>query len=260
MNPKELIQHFITERLNGDINNFVSYDLAQLEGDKVFGCPGRSFDCDDTNVARAVYCIVFGDVFPNLTMETLQDRTYRGDTMNSFRTLLGKYTEDHAACEDVYNIPQEFANKIHRFSHTYHTIGNMIPLPNKKTTLNLNMMRSRLWADYFDSFLINVMHYLNEDSYHEKFTPLMKANDFAFERYRGRKGGMEELQKGLMLEGYTDGVTMQEFPLTMRLSNKTPENLYIAYARHYIDFCTNLIENRSKKIIHALCQQILNFE
>lgn len=57
MNPKELIQHFITERLNGDINNFVSYDLAQLEGDKVFGCPGRSFDCDDSNVARAVYCL-----------------------------------------------------------------------------------------------------------------------------------------------------------------------------------------------------------
>lgn len=252
MTTQELIQQFVTKRLDGDINNFVTYDLAQLEGDKTFGCPGRSFDCDDTNVARAVYCLVFGDVFPNLTMETLQDRTYRGDTMNSFRTLFGKYTEGYATCEDVYNIPQELADKIHRFSHTYHTIGNMLPLPNKKTTQNLNLMRSNLWGDYFDRFLMEVRDYLWEDSYHEKFTPLMEANDFAFEQYKGTEYGIGELMEGLMLHGYTKGGSMLQFLLPIKLRKKVPEVLYLKHAEHYVDFCTELIEERGKMMTESL--------
>lgn len=252
MNPIDLIQQFATEHLAGDINNFVNYDLAQLEGDRVFGCSGRSFDCDDTNVARAVYCLVFGDVFPNLTMETLQDRTYRGDTMNSFRTLFGKYTEGHAACEDVYNIPQELADKIHSFSHTYHTIGNMLPLPNKKTTQNLNMMRSSLWGDYFDRFLMQVRDYLWEVSYNEKFTPLMEANDFAFGQYKGREDGIGKLMEGLMLHGYVKGGSMLQFLLPIKLRKKVLEELYLRHAEHYVDFCTDLIETRGKMITKAL--------
>lgn len=31
--------------------------------------PNRNFDCDDTNLARVIYCLVWGDNFHELTFD-----------------------------------------------------------------------------------------------------------------------------------------------------------------------------------------------
>lgn len=56
--PFFIIETFCEKYLDGDINRIVGFDLSNLEGDKICGCPGRNFDCDDTNVARAVFSVV----------------------------------------------------------------------------------------------------------------------------------------------------------------------------------------------------------
>ena len=63
MNPKELVAQFIEEKLGGDISRLATFPLGNLRNDKVYGCPGRNFDSDDTELMRAVYCLVFGEVF-----------------------------------------------------------------------------------------------------------------------------------------------------------------------------------------------------
>lgn len=55
LKAKNLIQDFITVYLDKDIDNLASFDFCLLEKDKQFGCPGRNFDPDDTNLARALY-------------------------------------------------------------------------------------------------------------------------------------------------------------------------------------------------------------
>lgn len=66
--PTEFIQSFTSTYLGGELDSLTSFDLKLLMKDDVFGYPERKFDADDTNLVRAVYCIVFGDVWPNLTL------------------------------------------------------------------------------------------------------------------------------------------------------------------------------------------------
>lgn len=54
-----LVKEFINDELDGDISDLASYNFSKLEGDLKFGNQRGYFDCDDTLLARAIYC-VFG--------------------------------------------------------------------------------------------------------------------------------------------------------------------------------------------------------
>ena len=69
MNPIDILNKFIIQELDGDVFLLLDYDLKRLKNNAVLGCPNRRFDPDDTNLMRAVYCIVFGDVWTNLSLE-----------------------------------------------------------------------------------------------------------------------------------------------------------------------------------------------
>jgi hypothetical protein len=58
MEAIDLIRAFVSERLEGNIDSLATFDLGKLKGDSIYGCSGRFFDCDDTNLMRAIYCIV----------------------------------------------------------------------------------------------------------------------------------------------------------------------------------------------------------
>ena len=56
------LKDFISEKLDGDIENFKQYNFLLLENDKKFGrCSefGTGFDPDDTEIARAVYYLLW---------------------------------------------------------------------------------------------------------------------------------------------------------------------------------------------------------
>ena len=76
MNPQELVAQFIKENLEGDIKRLVTFPLGNLRNDNVYGCPGRNFDSDDTELMRAIYCLVFGDVWENLSMIVMGSGTW----------------------------------------------------------------------------------------------------------------------------------------------------------------------------------------
>ena len=76
MKPIELVASFIDEKLGGDIQNLATYALGDLYKDNIFGCPERKFDSDDTELMRAIYCVVFGDTWKNLSMESSRGDRY----------------------------------------------------------------------------------------------------------------------------------------------------------------------------------------
>lgn len=57
----DIIKCFVTEKLNGDIEALLTFDLNTLKFDKVYGkASGASmFDPDNTIIARAIYNVVF---------------------------------------------------------------------------------------------------------------------------------------------------------------------------------------------------------
>lgn len=87
MNPIDILKNFIIQELDGDVFLLLDYDLKRLKNNAVLGCPNRRFDPDDTNLMRAVYCVVFGDVWANLSLENSGDGKLRGDTINSSATF-----------------------------------------------------------------------------------------------------------------------------------------------------------------------------
>ena len=92
---ERLIKDFVTEFFAGDWEQFRNFDLNLLETSEKFGCPGRKFDCDDSNLMRAVYVVLWGKFFPYLNMDNFGARKqYRGDTMNTFNTMFGKENEN----------------------------------------------------------------------------------------------------------------------------------------------------------------------
>ena len=52
----ELVKSFIAEKLNGNIWNFLNYDLALLENDEKYG----GYDPDNSKIANAIYFFIMG--------------------------------------------------------------------------------------------------------------------------------------------------------------------------------------------------------
>ena len=90
MSPKELVAQFIEEKLEGDINRLATFPLGNLRNDNTFGCPNRNFDSDDSELMRAIYCLVFCETWENLSMDNLGDDTLRGGTLNTYNTLFSQ--------------------------------------------------------------------------------------------------------------------------------------------------------------------------
>ena len=88
----KLIRSFIDEKLDGNIENFLNYDLDQLENDEKYG----GFDPDNSKIANAIYVVLWGDKIPDLNYDAL-GTSYRGDILNSFNTLMGRSTEDQTS-------------------------------------------------------------------------------------------------------------------------------------------------------------------
>ncbi len=53
-----IIDTFVQEKLSGNIDSIIDYDLGLLRSDKQYGYPGRKFDPDDTNLmCHLLYCL-----------------------------------------------------------------------------------------------------------------------------------------------------------------------------------------------------------
>lgn len=55
MTPIEIINSLVAEKLDGNIQRLANFPLGSLRNDKVYGCPGRNFDSDDTELMRAIF-------------------------------------------------------------------------------------------------------------------------------------------------------------------------------------------------------------
>ena len=154
MIPKELVAQFIEEKLEGDISRMASFPLGNLRNDNTFGCPGRNFDSDDTELMRAIYCIVFGETWENLSMDNLGDGKLRGDTLNTYNTLFSQpWNEKFTA---IWHPDDKLLSKMKEFQTTCYTVGNMAVLPDRRIgewSINKHRGCHNEWHDYEDRFL-----------------------------------------------------------------------------------------------------------
>lgn len=254
----QTIQDFSDKYLSGNLDNLADFQLTRLKNDKRFGCPGRSFDSDDTEIMRCIYVALFSDVWPDLSLQSLKSGDFRGDTLNTYNTLFGRPDElsVHPGL-DRFDTSNELRMKNASFRVHFSQIGNMTVLPNLRVNgKSINTYRGchAQWRDYFDRFLLALRDILaDSDNVDSGLRGLVAANDIYFANYKGIDG-FKLLVDSLLLNDYVDAdynpiVSSKGYYFWKRGLSSSD---YVAEAHRYIDFSNMVIEHRTAKMIERL--------
>ena len=263
---KNLINAFVEEYLKGDIQGLIDFDFASLRHDKRFGCKGRSFDCDDTNLTRAICFLLWGDIFPDMALSDIgTGQKYRGDTLNTFQTVLGAYLPEQNSCIGLErsNASENFRALADNFHAVYHTIGNFVLLPNISETDNkraytFNTYRGIAYKDYFDLFLLQVYKCLTSVDGDKHLMTLIERNQFFFS-WLNVNGGLKYFADICWLRDYFSNdkpkTVFMPYVYCLRKEREwtdSEKSHYLEHAAKYISTATAIIKKRALKIIERL--------
>ena len=262
MSPSELISSFVQERLGGNISLLTSFPLGNLRDDKLYGCPGRNFDSDDTELMRAIYCVVFGDTWENLSMGNSGDGKLRGDTLNTYNTLFSPPWKERFT--SIWNPDENLVEKIKAFHITAYTIGNMVVLPDKRIgewSINKHRGCHDEWHDYEDRFLASLYKVLMKQAERDlDLEELVLLNNDDFEPFYGKEGWRRFID-GNMLEYYVDDdyqPIVSSKGYTFWRSGYTNRERFFAECHRYIEFSMMVINDRARRMTDVMCNIIGN--
>ena len=256
-----LVQQFVAEELGGDVEALARFDFAELEGHPLYGAPERVFDADDCNLSRAIFDVLYGDVFPGLSLATLgTGRAYRGDTLNTFHTLLGRPIEGQPgrfAGLEKYSPGERDRQRATSFHKTYHTLGNFVPLPNgsvERKTLNTYRGTHPVWRDAVPIFLENLrLALLGGGEADDMLARLVERNAEAFASFRGRDG-LAELARRLDMDDYVDtttGLPIGHYAPNAHFVSQSRAD-YLASVGRYLTVAPELIARRAERMLTRL--------
>ena len=256
MSPKELIAQFIEEKLEGEITRLASFPLGNLRNDSTYGCPGRNFDSDDTELMRAIYCLVFGEVWENLSMDNLGDGKLRGDTLNTYNTLFSQpWNEKFTA---IWHPDDKLTAKMKEFQKTCYTVGNMAVLPDRRIgewSINKHRGCHNEWHDYEDRFLEALYLVLTGDSKRDlDLEELVELNKEDFMAFYGKDGWVKFVEGNLLMD-YVDSdyvPVVRSKGYTYWRGGYTNRDRFIAECHRYIDDSTEIINHRAKLMIEKI--------
>lgn len=260
-NPIDIIRSFAEDHLECNLDNLISFDLKKLMKDEVYGCPNRKFDADDTTIMRAIYCVVFGSVWPNLSMDNSGNEKMRGDTMNSSATFFSYPWNDRFT--PTWNPPAFLIKKIAEFQTTFHTLGNMTVLPDKRIdewSINKHRGCHDEWHDYEDRFLYALYKVLTyQEDADEDLEELVMLNRDDFKPFFG-VDGWKRFIDGNMLEYYVDDnylPVIKSKGYTWWRGGYTNKERFFQEANRYIDDSTTIIKSRGKRIVNYIKERLL---
>ncbi len=257
----DLVRKFVVEELHGNLDAWADFDLATLEGHPLYGAPGRTFDTDDCNLVRALFDVLYSDALPGLALPALgTGRAYRGDTLNTFHTLFGRPIPDQPgrfAGLERHHPSDALRARAAAFHHTYHTLGNLAPLPNRslgRNTFNTYRGTHPAWRDAFPAFLENLrLALLADPGADPTLCQLVELNAEAFREFRA-PDGLARFAQRLDLDDYVDPVTGLPIPHYAPNAHFLPQSdeAYLASADRYLAIASLLIQRRAARMIVRL--------
>lgn len=264
-----LVQKFVAEELHGHLDALADYDLGTLEGHPLYGSPDRTFDTDDCNLVRSLFDLLYADALPGLSLPAIgTGRAYRGDTLNTFHTLFGRPIPDQPdrfAGLERHHPSDALRARAATFRHTYHTIGNLAPLPNRslgRLTFNTYRGTHAEWRDAVPIFLQNLrLALLSDPAADPTLCRLVELNAEAFRDFR-TPDGLARFAHRLDLDDYIDPATGLASPHYapnahwLAQSNDT----YFASADRYLTIAPLLIQRRAARMIARLRPLLLGRE
>ena len=198
---KKTVKSFIEKYCDSDIEKLLCFDIQEIEKDDNFGKPTEyreewKFDPDDSIIVRAVLYLIYNDIIPDLSYDLIGNK-YRGDTIFTQGNIFGRKRE----FLDKQNIADTslYMKKAIEFVNKYHTIPNIMLLPNEKTELlrknkiskeTLNQYRGLNnpgLRDYIDLFVLEVCNSIDKCNIFERDSNidlLVQENSFYFNNFQ----------------------------------------------------------------------------
>lgn len=152
----------------------------------------------------------------------------------------------------------KLTDKIKTFQHTFHTIGNMTVLPDKRIGdwgINKHRGCHDDWHDYEDRFLSALYKVLTDKpDLDEDLLELVRCNDEDFAPFYGEEGWRSFID-GNLLNDYVDAdylPVIKTKGYTWWRGGYVNKQRYFAEANRYIDESTRIIHNRGKRMLNIL--------
>lgn len=211
-----------------------------------------SWDADNINIMRALYCILFSEIKQSKQcLRTSRANFYEaktperiGETLNSYNTMLG----DERLFKENIQVNKDFQMRLNEFKCTYHKPGNFMPFP---SSLNYsNGYDNKGWnylGDFFDVKLSIIKKQWRNIGQGTTEVPLLNMNKDFFAPFTDFK----EFCKYFYLEKYLNDGEI-EFLCNHEGYCNRPKPFTIIECRNYMDNATDIINYRSDKMAENL--------
>ena len=267
----DLIKSFRDKCLNKNIKNLENFSFWGIDGNKEFGNGLGYSDGDSTRVAYAIYYLLYHSKLPDYSTKFYPNGlsyNYSGDTLCTFNTLFGKTEEIREKVFAILELSDIERKKIINFDsknndgddfyHVYQRIGNFYSLPKYTVKIDnrkysLNTYRGCFQNDYLDIFLnilSETLRNLNNDSKNidKSLLEIIRKNSFFFENIKFQEFcDIFSIPEKFDLIG--EGLHYAHWIL-----NKNNAMSYKIFAMDYVEKSKQLIEKRSKKMLHDLLE------
>lgn len=273
-NAKKTVLQFSKEFLHDNIEELKDFSFWTIAGNPEYDgtCTPRTigkFDGDKTIIVYAIDYLLYADKIQSLVKEfsilgypkeLSRDCNFSGDTINSFRTLLGnrflmKNTEREVT--KYFEFDSDLKQKVNDFFYIYQRIGNFYLL-SKQYHKSINQYRgTNRWKDYFDVFLLEMNKYFRNKSDMDVILHDYLESGINKQFFSNFKNNEDAFYKLFFLEKYKNLVYPHPNKNCLCGFKGYSEKLvskgeYRKFVSNYIDKATLLINERSACIVDAL--------
>lgn len=249
-----IVKQFIEDKLNGDIDNLLSYNFADLNEDESYGnCRGYAFSPEGSEIVRAILTLVFDGVWGDYAFKEQKSKViYRGCRLNSHQRLLGSSINgEYFMGLQKMNPSTELVSRANAYyANYYNNIGNMVLLP---AALDILKDNSTI-KGYMDYLLEYLYTYLTEPKkVPYKVLDQIRYCKKSFTNYQGSEG-FEKLVNALLLTDFVDdNLKPKEVFIRMGFYGKNvTQDLYLEAVKRYLDFHEKYIPTRAQLIVDIL--------
>ncbi len=255
-----IVRDFIKERLDGDIDKLRNFDLATLTEDEKYG----KESWPKNELAKSIMALVFGNAWPNLTVDSINHYEYSSSQMVSFQNLFGSNILDQyfKGMEKFSPSEKQFERALH-VAHLLNSIGNLWVLPNKlndKETMATYKDNPK-FRGYMDRFL-QAMYAVTMDEKRPDMhlKGIFYKNRKVMTAYQGAEG-WKHFVNNMMLQDYVDEdyKPKEIFDYVWSYMKDLDRESYFQSVDKFCTFCEEAIPKRADQMISKL-KTILNYK
>lgn len=248
-----LLKDFIREKLDGDMDKLKDYDLHSLKDDRKYG----DSDFARADIVRAIASLVFGDVWPGLNFDAIDNYAYWPSVICDNTRLLGaRILYLYYKGLESWGAPKALQDKALKYGKRYYSLGDIIVWPNKynekkSLTTYFQSYKFRGYMDQYLTAIYNVM--ISQQKVDLNLKALFYKNRKVMGQYQGADG-FKRLVNALMLDDFVDadGKPLTVFPGVWSYMKGLDQQTYFKAVEQYLDFCDGFISRRADKMMIKL--------